>query len=135
MNEAKPQQARHDQKRRDNVIQELRHDQNEDAGNQRDNWLKVSDAESHVRYPLLDQSARKFDAASWLGRLSKPTPKPRPSSFRMAATCKQSGQDGRYNSNAYGGVVLLRPPAARRLPRQSHRQRQRLPLISTPRLR
>jgi hypothetical protein len=44
MNKPEAQDTRDNQKDCDDVIQQLRHDQDEDARDQRDNRLKVSDA-------------------------------------------------------------------------------------------
>jgi hypothetical protein len=54
MNKPEAQDTRDNQKDCDDVIQELRHDQDEDARDQRDNRLKVSDAygaDSHFLIP------------------------------------------------------------------------------------
>jgi hypothetical protein len=69
MNESEAQNARDDQKDRDNVIEQLRHNQDQDAGEQRDDRLKVCDAYGHffipygVPHSLWSSAARLFPPA------------------------------------------------------------------------
>jgi hypothetical protein len=57
VNQPEAQDPRDNQKNRYDVIEQLRHDQDEDAGNQRDNRLKVCDANGHFPFPALEASA------------------------------------------------------------------------------
>ena len=62
MQQAQPQNARDDQKGRHDVIEQLRHDEDQDAGDQGDNRLEMGDADSNCGFPFLDDelTARSF---------------------------------------------------------------------------
>jgi hypothetical protein len=53
MNEPEAKDSRHDQEESDDVVEQSRHDQNENAGDQGDDGLKVGDADIHGRALLL----------------------------------------------------------------------------------
>ena len=78
MNKPEAQDTRDNQKDCDDVIQQLRHDQDEDARDQRDNRLKVSDAygaDTHFLIPSvrarfkreIRPRSRNRSAASFVG--------------------------------------------------------------------
>jgi hypothetical protein len=52
MEQSEPQNAGNNQKDSDDVIEQLRHDQNKNAGEQRDDRLKVRYAYGHYLLPL-----------------------------------------------------------------------------------
>jgi hypothetical protein len=54
MDNAKTEQADQNQIARDDVIKQARHDKYENAGNERDNRLQMSDADDHGCVPCLD---------------------------------------------------------------------------------
>jgi hypothetical protein len=53
VNEPKAKDSRHDQKEGDDVVEQSRHHQNENPGDQLDNGLKVGDADVHGQALLL----------------------------------------------------------------------------------
>jgi hypothetical protein len=50
--DAKAENADEDQVQRDDVVQQPRHDENENAGNERDDGLKLADIDGHVFSPF-----------------------------------------------------------------------------------
>jgi hypothetical protein len=65
LNQSETQDTGDDQKDRYDVIEQLRHDQNKDAGDQGDDRLKVRDAYgaySHFLIPVLEALVRRSSA-------------------------------------------------------------------------
>jgi hypothetical protein len=50
--DAKAENADEDQVQRDDVVQQPRHDENENAGNERDDGLKLADIDGHVFFSI-----------------------------------------------------------------------------------
>jgi hypothetical protein len=62
MNPSEAQNPRNDQKDRYSVIEQLRHNQDQDAGDQRDDRLKVCDTYGHFLIPCIGCGS----SAAWL---------------------------------------------------------------------